>query len=190
MYIHSSYLDCDFNKMPKNILNDYLRLKEENKTEYENIVLGGWITEPEGILLPKSSLTFSDISSIPEENIVFRFAICDPADKGGDKFSMIFVHVSFIDDRLAVFVKDVIHSTFGIEANTERIPLKAKDCKTENLIYETNGVGLAAALLMKKKLLENHNLFECFLYGSPDYDTWGPLYLPLHIQHVYEEPLE
>jgi len=158
LYIHSSYLDCDFKLMPSNILADYERLKIEDPNEYDNIVLGGWITEPEGVLLPKSQLKFADISNIPEENIVFRFAIGDPADKGGDKFSMPFIHVAFIDNLIVCFVKDVIHSTYGIEANTERVVLKLKDTTIDNLIYESNGVGLAAILLIKNKLNPNQNL--------------------------------
>ena len=155
MYIHTSYLDSTLSKMPQNILNDYLRLKEEDPDEYENIVMGGWITEPEGVLLPKSQLKFEDLSKIPEEAIVFRFSITDPADKGGDKFSQPFIHVAQINDRIVCYVKAVIHSTYGIEANVERIPLKIVDNDIEALFLENNGVGLAAALLVKKKLPKN-----------------------------------
>lgn len=158
MYIHSSYLDCDFNLMPKNILNDYLKVKEENIEEYNNIVLGGWITEPEGILLPKSKLKFSDLSNIPEQNIVFKFSVGDPADTGGDKFSMPFIHVAVDGDTIVCYVKDVVHSTYGIEANTERIVDKAKQYELEQLFYESNGVGLAAVLLIKNRLNTHQKL--------------------------------
>jgi len=155
MYIHTSYLDSTLEKMPGNILRDYERMKNEDPTEYENIVLGGWITEPEGVLLPKSQLKFQDLSKIPNECIIFRFAISDPADKGGDKYSNPFIHVAEIDGRLVCFVKDVIHSTPGIEANAERIPLKIIEHGIESFFIESNGVGLAAALLIKKALPAN-----------------------------------
>lgn len=158
LYIHSSYLDCDFKQMPPNILADYERLKIDDPVEYENIVLGGWIQEPEGVLIPKSQLKFEDISNIQEESIVFRFAICDPADTGGDKFSMPFIHVASIDNRIVCYVKEVIHSTSGIEVNTERVVEKSRDIKIDNLIYESNGVGLAAILLIKNKISKNQNL--------------------------------
>ena len=130
-------------------------MKEDNPVEYENIVLGGWITEPEGVLLPKSQLQFQDLSNIPAESIVFRFAIADPANKGGDKFSTPFIHVAEIQGRIVCFVRDVIHSTYGIEANVERIPEKIIQNGIEKLFLEDNGVGLAAALLVKKKLPAN-----------------------------------
>jgi len=158
LYIHSSYLDCDLNKMPKNILSDYERLKEDNKTDYDNIVLGGWIQEPEGVLLPKSRLKFQKTDNIPEENIIFKFAIGDPANLGGDKYSMPFIHVAQIDNRIVCFVKDAIHSTYGIEANTERVIERVDKYDIDIVLYESNGVGLAAVLLISKRLSKNRKL--------------------------------
>lgn len=155
MYIHTSYLDSTLDKMPPNILNDYEKMKQDDPTEYENIVLGGWITEPEGVLLPKSQLKFQDLSKIPDESIIWRFAISDPADTGGDKYSNPFIHVAEIDGRIVCFVKDVIHSSAGIEANAERITLKAIENKIESFFIENNGVGLAASILIKNKLPVN-----------------------------------
>lgn len=158
MYIHTSYLDADHNRMPKNILADYERLKADNPTQYDNVVLGGWIQEPEGVLLPKSRLKFTDISNIPEESIVFKFAVGDPADTGGDKFSVPFIHVAIFENSIVCYVKDIIHSTYGIEANTERVSEKMHEQSTEQLFYESNGVGLAAILLIKNKLSVHQKL--------------------------------
>lgn len=158
MYIHSSYLDCDRDLMPKNILNDYERMKIEKPTEYDNIVLGGWITEPEGVLLPKSKLHFANMDTIPEDAVVYRFAVGDPADMGGDKFSMPFCFVCCIGDDISVYVKEVVHSTAGIAANTERIVEKVFDNSIEHILYESNGVGVAAVLLIAKELGKNQKL--------------------------------
>lgn len=155
MYINTSYLDATPSLIPKNILADYERMKADDPTEYDNIVLGGWITEPEGVLLPKSQLRFADLSNIPKESIIYRFSISDPADTGGDKYSNPFVHVAEIDGRIVCFVKDVIHSTDGIEANVERVTEKAIEHGIEAFFIEDNGVGLAAAILIKKKLPKN-----------------------------------
>ena len=156
IYIHATYLDCTLSKMPPNILADYERLKVADPTYYQNVILGGWITEPAGVLLPKSKLNyFNSIADIPKESIVWRFTISDPANKGGDKYSNPFIYVCMINDRVACYVVDAIHSTDGIEANTERIPLKAKELGMEAMFLEDNGIGLAAALLIKKKLPAN-----------------------------------
>jgi len=158
MYVHTSYLDADHERMPKNILADYERLKIDSPVKYENVVLGGWIQEPEGVLLPKSRLKFADLSNIPEENIVFKFGVGDPADTGGDKFSFPFLHVAIYENSIVCYVKDVIHSTYGIEANTERIIYKTKEQGLQELYYESNGVGIAAILLIKNRLNEHQRL--------------------------------
>jgi len=156
MYIHTSYLDGNPNNLASNIRRDYERLKVDNPTEYDNIVLGGWITEPEGVLLPLSHLKFADLSNIPEENIVFKFAVGDPADKGGDFFSMPYMHVAVVEDQISVFVKDVIHSQDGIEVVIDRAVQKNREHIIEQTFLESNGVGTAAFLLLKKDLL-NHS---------------------------------
>ena len=48
MYIHTSYLDVNPDYIAENIRKDYERLKRTNIDKYNNIVLGGWLEEPEG----------------------------------------------------------------------------------------------------------------------------------------------
>lgn len=155
MYIHSSYLDVNPKFIPENIVSDYERLKLDNETEYNNVVLGGWKTDLEGVLLPISSLKFANIDLIPEENIVFKFSVGDPADKGGDHFSIPFMHVCVIDNQISCFVKDVIHSKEGIEVVTERTVMKSRLNFIEEAYLEVNGVGVGAYLLLKRDVA-NH----------------------------------
>jgi len=56
------------------------------------------------------------------------------------------------DGQIACYVRDVIHSTAGIEANTSRIIDKSQQNKTEQIFIESNGVGLAAVLMLKKQI--------------------------------------
>lgn len=151
MYIHASYLDGDLSKMPRNILADYNRMQIDSPDEYDNIVLGGWIQEPEGVLLPKSKLKFTTEQFKPEQ-ITFKFLVGDPADTGGDKYSIAFFDVVQYEDQLFCYVRSVIHNTAGIEANTPRIIDRVMDNNTEQLFIESNGVGLAAVLLIKPQL--------------------------------------
>lgn len=166
MYIHSSYLDVNPKFIPENIKRDYDRLKLENETEYNNVVLGGWKTDIEGVLLPMSEINFADLSKIPEENIVFKFAVGDPADKGGDCFSVPIMHVAIIDNQLSCFVKDVIHSKDGIEVTNERIIMKSRLNHIEEIFLEVNGVGTASYLLLKKDL-SNHAKVKPFTVSIP-----------------------
>lgn len=158
MYIHVSYLDANPKHLAKNIRRDYERLKEDNPTEYENIVLGGWITEPEGVLLPLSKLRFEDLYNIPEENIVYKFACGDPADKGGDHFCIPFLHVAVVDGTLSCFVKDVIHTQDGIEVTNQRAIDKSRTLHIEDIFLEVNGVGTGAYYLLKRDLANHANI--------------------------------
>lgn len=119
-----------------------------------------------GKLLPLSSLKFEDLSNIPIESIVYKFAVGDPADKGGDHFSVPFMHVAIIDEQLCCFVKDVIHSKDGIEITNDRIAMKSRETHTEEIFLEVNGVGTAAYLLLKKDL-SNHAIVKPFTVSIP-----------------------
>lgn len=106
----------------------------------------------EGILIPFSTLQFDDFSVVKDEHIAFRFAVGDPADTGGDKFSMPFIDVVQVEEQLVFLVRDAVHNTYGIEANVPRVTDKAKKNKTEQIIIEANGVGLSAVLLLKNQV--------------------------------------
>lgn len=106
----------------------------------------------EGLLLPISELRFACMSNIPEDNIDFSFAIGDPADKGGDKYSMPFMSVITDGNDFSVYVRSVIHNKYGIEANAERVLEKIKENNTEKIFIESNGVGLAAAITLKNSI--------------------------------------
>ena len=138
--------------------DEYLQIKERISPSVWNAEYMQQPMNVEGLLLPIENIRFSDLSNIPEENIVFKFSVGDPADIGGDKFSMPFMHVAVHEETIVCYVKDIIHSTYGIEANTSRVLDKAKEQSIEELFYESNGVGLAAILLIKKQLNEHQRL--------------------------------
>lgn len=101
----------------------------------------------EGLLLPIESLTFANLQS--NTDVLFRYAIGDPADTGGDKFNCLFIDVINYQDKIRAYVRSVIHSTDGMQATVERIGQRLRQHKSERIFYEVNGVGLAAALLQK-----------------------------------------
>lgn len=150
LYIHTSYLDVNPKYIPENIIRDYERLKVENEDEYNNVVLGGWIENPEGILLPLKSLRFDDLSKLQPSQCTYRFAVGDPADVGGDKYAMPFMFVDFSNKRLTCYVKDCICNEAGIMANTGLILNKLNKYAIDECIVEANGVGLAAVIQLKQ----------------------------------------
>lgn len=105
-----------------------------------------------GKLLPLSSLQFYNFSNIPISSIVFKFAVGDPADKGGDYYSIPIMHVAIIDRKLLCFVKDVIHSKDGIEIINDKLIDKTREHFIEEVFLEANGIGAAAIMLLKRDL--------------------------------------
>ena len=161
MYIHTSYLDVNPKYIAENIRKDYERLLKANPDKYNNIVMGGWLAEPEGVLLPKSSLTFADLTGLEPLHASWRFAVGDPADKGGDKYATPFIYVVQIDGQIKCFVKYALCNKYGIEVNTQHIYNQCRDLKIDEVFIESNGVGLAAVLLLKK-ILPKHIQVKAF----------------------------
>jgi hypothetical protein len=140
---------------------EYLKIK--NKID-ESVWLAEYQQEPieaKGLLLPLSELKFCDMSKIRGYDIKFSFSVGDPADKGGDKYSMVFLHVVKDNDDLSVYVSDVIHNTDGIEVNTQKILNRLPVETPEEIYIESNGVGLASIIDLKKTL-KRHTVLKNF----------------------------
>ena len=105
-----------------------------------------------GKLLPLQSLKFWNLSNIPFESIVWKFAVGDPANVGGDYYSIPFMHVAIIENKLLCFVKAVVHSKEGIEIVNDRMIDKTREHFIEEVFLEVNGIGAAAFMLLKRDL--------------------------------------
>jgi len=108
--------------------------------------------EVKGLLLPKSELMFDDLSNVHPQNYAFRFAVADPADKGGDKFAVPYCYVTQTENGLRVYVRDALCNTDGIMSNTPQIVDRCKLYQIDDLFVESNGVGLASVIDLKSKL--------------------------------------
>lgn len=104
----------------------------------------------EGLLLPKSSLKFDDLSKLDSTQCSYRVAVGDPADKGGDKYSMPFIWMTATQNGVICYVKSVVHNGFGIMENTDKIAERVKRLMIGEIVIESNGVGLAAINEMKR----------------------------------------
>jgi PBSX family phage terminase large subunit len=135
MYIHSSYLDADQERIPKTILNDYNRIKLEDPKEYDNIILGGWITELEGQVFPESSL--KRYRDFPENMEYFTIAFIDTADEGQDHFAMPIARV--YGNRVYIF--DCIFDLENLTVQEGQVQSKVKECHISEIAVETNNFG-------------------------------------------------
>ena len=135
MYIHSSYLDADQSQIPKNILADYNRLKIEDPKEYENIVMGGWVSELEGQIFPENSL--KRYKEFPENMEYFTISFADTADEGLDKFAMPIGRV--YGNRVYVF--DAIFDTENLTIQEGQVQDKVKIDHINEVVIETNNAG-------------------------------------------------
>jgi len=146
LYIHSSYLDADLKQMPKNILRDYERLKAENHDEYNNIVLGGWVTELEGQVFSESSL--KRYKYFPENMEYFTVAFADTADEGEDYFAMPIGRVYGSN----VYITDAIFDQENLTIQEGQLQSKVKEHKISTLAIETNNAGAYFTRRMRELL--------------------------------------
>lgn len=141
----------------KHTIEELNALKNVNERVFET----QYMQNPQpisGLLLPISTLKFANMDDIDETNVVFSFGVNDPADTGGDKYAIPFIYVVQTGDSIACFVKDFVYNTNGIEANTERTRDKMCHLGIEQMFVESNGVGLASVLGLKKILNEHQKL--------------------------------
>lgn len=114
--------------------------------------------EAKGLLLPESELQFDDFSKINPDGFLYRFAVGDPADNGGDKYAMPFCYVRFSGAVPQVYVTDAICNGYGIEYNSEMIIKRCTELFIDDVYIESNGVGLASIVLIKNRLHKNTTL--------------------------------
>ena len=146
MYIHTSYLDVKKEFIPKNIRKDYERLKIEDPVQYENVVLGGWISEPEGVLFKMSGL--KRYKELPIGDPVARLAFIDPADSGTDAHSVPVIKL-YSNGRF--YLDDVLYTELGVEINVDLTADILNRNKPEYVRIEVNmGGGMYPALLQPK----------------------------------------
>jgi hypothetical protein len=119
-----------------------------------------------GKLLPLQTLKFWNLANIPFESIVWKFAVGDPANVGGDYYSIPFMHVAIIEGKLLCFVKAIVHSKEGIEVVNDRMIDKTREHFIEEVFLEVNGIGLAAYSLLKRDL-SNTTLVKPFNVTIP-----------------------
>jgi len=158
MYIHSSYLDSDINRMPKNILADYNKLKIEDKKEYDSIVMGGWVSELEGQIFPSlkrfTEFPGSDDPDDPGYIHYFTIGAIDTADEGTDYFAMPIARV--YGNRVYVF--DAIFDQDNLTIQESQVQSKVKEHKITHLYIETNSFGA----YFRRRLMELMPQIEVF----------------------------
>ena len=146
LYIHSSYLDVNPLYIPGNIRKDYERLKIEDPIQYDNVVMGGWISEPEGVLFKKSQL--KKFNQLPIEQPVAKLAFIDPADSGTDAHS---VPIAYVYNDGRIFIEDVLYTTLGVDVNVDMTASILNKHLPEYVRVEVNmGGGMYPALLQPK----------------------------------------
>jgi predicted phage terminase large subunit-like protein len=136
LYIHSSYLDADQKQIPKNILADYKRLQVEDPKEYDNIVLGGWVSQLEGAIFPPDSLKYyKDFP--PDDMEYYTIGYIDSADTGEDYFSMPVARVC----GNKVYVFDCIFDQCNLTIQEAQVQNKVRIHHISELVIETNSFG-------------------------------------------------
>lgn len=147
LYIHSSYLDVNPKYIPENIRKDYERLKVEDPEEYDNVVMGGWISEPKGVLFKRSELKF--YKERPSEGLIAKLGFIDPADTGTDAHS---VPIGYLYNDGKVYIEEVVYTTESVAENVEKTAEIINVHKPEYVRIEVNMGGTMYPTLLEPKL--------------------------------------
>lgn len=150
LYIHSSYLDVNPDFIPDNIKNEYQRLKEDDPDEYDNVVLGGWISEPKGVLFKRSELKF--YNERPKEGLIAKLGFIDPADTGTDSHS---VPIGYLYDNGLIYIEDVLYTDVGVSENVDKTAEIINFHSPEYVRVEVNMGGSMYPELLTPKLKES-----------------------------------
>jgi predicted phage terminase large subunit-like protein len=144
LYIHSSYLDIDPDYLPINIRKDYERLKISDPDEYNNIVLGGWINEKEGVLFSRKEMNFYNSKELDRTDSIGKMAFVDIADEGEDNHSVPIGEM--IGNR--IYIEDVLFTKLGTSVNVQLTANILNKHKPEFVRIESNfGGGMYKSLL-------------------------------------------
>lgn len=121
------------------------RLKRKSSDTFDTQYMQEPVSK-QGILIPLSSLRFDDLSKLQPYQSVYRGAVADPADKGGDNYAMPFFFLDFNGKIPTVYVKKVVHNKMGIIANTPQIKQNLEQLCIDECIVEKNGLGIGAII--------------------------------------------
>lgn len=147
LYIHTSYLDADFSKMPPNILAEYERLKVDDPREYENIVLGGWLQEREGTLYPAKRLNhYTELTNEPDAKVT----VTDIADMGTDYLASITAYIY----GKKVYIEDVVFTQKPSEITKPLVIGMIEKHQPSFCFFESNNGGRIYASDIQQKLNE------------------------------------
>lgn len=148
MYIHTSYLDGDQSLIPKNILDYYNKLKEDDPEEYDNIVLGGWKKQLDGVLFPIDDLNYYD--SLPtNKRFISKISFIDVADEGDDYHS---VPIGLLYDDGSIYIDDLIFTQESMSTNAHLTADILDYNKVEYCRVETNFGGSAYMIILQPLL--------------------------------------
>jgi PBSX family phage terminase large subunit len=159
MYVHSSYLDAPEYAIPENIKRDYDRMKIDEPEMYDNIVMGGWVDQLEGVMFKKSELNTyigADFKTDSEE-IDAKTSFIDIADTGEDHLCM---PIGF-NIGSKVFIHDVVFTQEGSGVTPKLCADKMNEYKLDYTRIESNMGGT-----MYKNLLAPHLKADTEIYGA------------------------
>jgi PBSX family phage terminase large subunit len=188
LYIHTSYLDVDPIYIPDNILAAYERMKLLSPSDYDLIVMGGWITDLEGALYKQNEVARFSLSEFNYDNVEAIFSFNDPADRGTDSLSMPVG--CLVGDR--IYITDWYFSTANAEVTIPEISFFQKKNKIETVAIEINGVGGGYAEKLQNvlgcnlipvsqqtnkhsRIISNSGFVRLYMVFRDDYET-GSMY--------------
>ena len=156
LYIHTTYLDVNPKFIPRNIIVEFERMKEEDPEEYNHVALGHWRQNTEGTLFKKEDMKYFELHELEPEDIrkATKLSFIDVADEGVDSLSMpVGVKIGY-----NIYITDWYFSTDNTDIT---IPTCAAFCnihEIDHVAVETNGMGSVFSKELLKILPRTTNM--------------------------------
>ena len=119
-YIHTSYLD-NINNLNEDIIKDFERLKIDNKKEFDNIVMGGWLDKAYGTIFDNW------IKGDFDDSLPFIFG----ADYGFAADPSTIVKVAVDEKRKLIYLEEKLYSK---HLSTDQLKNIYKEVVNDNIV--------------------------------------------------------
>ena len=139
MYIHTNYLDVPREVIPDSIWNNYQERKINDPEDYNETILGAWISFKDGQLFKPKDLQRFSMNDLNLDNVETKIGFIDVANQGEDRLCFPIGYV--IGDYC--YIVDVLFSGEDMRYTLPASAQKINQHGVNMVVVETNSFGIS-----------------------------------------------
>lgn len=139
MYIHTNYLDVPREVIPDSIWNNYQERKINDPEDYNETILGAWISYKEGQLFKPDDLQRFSLSDLNLQNVETKIGFIDVANQGEDRLCF---PIGYVIGEFC-YIVDVVFSSEDMRYTVPYCAAKINEHSVNLVVVETNSFGIS-----------------------------------------------